>query len=180
NSIAQEELKDNEDLVLKVTGPAGIVSDMIGIFASADMVLLLGTIGLIFIILIVIYRSPIIALVPLIGVCIIYQIVERVIGFMGKNGLAIESQSTSIMSILLLAVITDYALFIVSRFREELRQHQDKYKAMELAIGKVSEPIFFSGTTVIAAMVVLRSEEHTSELQSRFDLVCRLLLEKKK
>src|SRR5699024_11262504 len=26
----------------------------------------------------------------------------------------------------------------------------------------------------------LRSEEHTSELQSRFDLVCRLLLEKKK
>src|SRR5699024_12859718 len=27
---------------------------------------------------------------------------------------------------------------------------------------------------------VLRSEEHTSELQSRFDLVCRLLLEKKK
>lgn len=155
NSMAQEELKDNEDLVLKVTGPAGIVSDMIAIFASADMVLLLGTIGLIFIILIVIYRSPIIALVPLIGAGIIYQIVDRVIGFMGKNGLAIESQSTSIMSILLLAVITDYALFIVSRFREELRQHQDKYKAMELAIGKVSEPIFFSGTTVIAAMVVL-------------------------
>src|SRR5437868_10135149 len=28
--------------------------------------------------------------------------------------------------------------------------------------------------------VVFRSEEHTSELQSRFDLVCRLLLEKKK
>src|SRR5437868_11248795 len=29
-------------------------------------------------------------------------------------------------------------------------------------------------------MLGLRSEEHTSELQSRFDLVCRLLLEKKK
>src|SRR5699024_11338477 len=27
---------------------------------------------------------------------------------------------------------------------------------------------------------IVRSEEHTSELQSRFDLVCRLLLEKKK
>lgn len=155
NSIANKELKNNKDLVLEVTGPAGIVSDMIAIFASADLVLLLGTIGLIFIILIVIYRSPIIALVPLIGAGIIYQIVDRVIGFFGKNGLAIESQSTSIMSILLLAVITDYALFIVARFREELRKHQDKYKAMELAIGKVGEPIFFSGTTVIAAMVVL-------------------------
>src|SRR5690625_3890592 len=155
NSIADKEIHNNENLILKVTGPAGIVSDMIAIFASADLVLLLGTIGLIFIILIVIYRSPIIALVPLIGAGIIYQVVDRIIGFFGKNGLAIESQSTSIMSILLLAVITDYALFIVSRFREELRQHQDKYKAMELAIGKVSEPIFFSGTTVIAAMVVL-------------------------
>src|SRR5699024_11239701 len=30
------------------------------------------------------------------------------------------------------------------------------------------------------ANFVQRSEEHTSELQSRFDLVCRLLLEKKK
>jgi len=49
------------------------------------MVLLLGTIVLIFIILIVIYRSPIIALVPLIGAGIIYQIVDRVIGFMVKT-----------------------------------------------------------------------------------------------
>src|SRR5699024_9168245 len=40
----------------------------------------------------------------------------------------------------------------------------------------------FEGNTVdnMAGMVSLRSEEHTSELQSRFDLVCRLLLEKKK
>src|SRR5699024_12676335 len=33
-------------------------------------------------------------------------------------------------------------------------------------------------TLAIPAAAVLRSEEHTSELQSRFDLVCRLLLEK--
>lgn len=155
NKIAAKQLKDNKDLVLKITGPAGIVSDMIAIFASADLVLLLGTVGLIFVILIVIYRSPIIAFVPLVGAGIIYQIVDKTIGIFGKNGLAIESQSLSIMSILLLAVVTDYALFIVSRFREELRQHKDKHKAMALAIAKVSEPIFFSGTTVIAAMLVL-------------------------
>src|SRR5438067_3549532 len=34
--------------------------------------------------------------------------------------------------------------------------------------------------TDVVGDVQLRSEEHTSELQSRFDLVCRLLLEKKK
>src|SRR5699024_11806257 len=37
-----------------------------------------------------------------------------------------------------------------------------------------------SGDAARAASPDARSEEHTSELQSRFDLVCRLLLEKKK
>src|SRR5437868_11477901 len=34
--------------------------------------------------------------------------------------------------------------------------------------------------SLLALPMIARSEEHTSELQSRFDLVCRLLLEKKK
>src|SRR5207249_5533504 len=37
-----------------------------------------------------------------------------------------------------------------------------------------------SGDVQVYDLTILRSEEHTSELQSRFDLVCRLLLEKKK
>src|SRR5437868_12929234 len=37
-----------------------------------------------------------------------------------------------------------------------------------------------SAGNLVSRRVELRSEEHTSELQSRFDLVCRLLLEKKK
>src|SRR5437868_11478437 len=41
-----------------------------------------------------------------------------------------------------------------------------------------AEALMASGATCIAYETV-RSEEHTSELQSRFDLVCRLLLEKK-
>ncbi|HZW69000.1 MAG TPA: MMPL family transporter, partial [Pseudogracilibacillus sp.] len=132
-----------------------IVSDMSDLFSRGDLTLLFGTILLIFVILITIYRSPIIAFVPLIGAGIIHQIVDKTIGIFGKAGMGIESQSISIMSILLLAVITDYALFIVSRFREELRQHEDKHKAMALAMEKVTEPIFFSGTTVLAAMLVL-------------------------
>lgn len=153
--IANEEIADQKDLQLKITGPAGIVSDMIAIFASADLVLFLTTLALIFVLLIVIYRSPILAIVPLIAAGIIYQVVDRTIGIFGKNGMGIESQSLSIMSILLFAVITDYALFIVARFREELRQREDKYEAMTVAMKKVSEPIFYSGSTVIAAMLVL-------------------------
>src|SRR5699024_12475748 len=41
-------------------------------------------------------------------------------------------------------------------------------------------PSFEGRPAVFTESRSLRSEEHTSELQSRFDLVCRLLLEKKK
>ena len=155
NDLVQADLAKESDMVMKITGPSGIVSDMSDLFSRGDLTLLFGTIALIFIILITIYRSPIIAFVPLIGAGIIHQIVDKTIGIFGKAGMGIESQSISIMSILLLAVITDYALFIVSRFREELRIHEDKHKAMALAMKKVTEPIFFSGTTVLAAMLVL-------------------------
>lgn len=155
NDLAQKSLNSESDLTLKITGPSGIVSDMSDLFSRGDLTLLFGTIALIFVILISIYRSPIIAFVPLIGAGILHQIVDKTIGIFGENGMGIESQSISIMSILLLAVITDYALFIVARFREELRHHEDKHKAMALAMEKVTEPIFFSGTTVLAAMLVL-------------------------
>lgn len=155
NDLAQDALTNEPDLILKITGPSGIVSDTTDLFSRGDLTLLFGTIGLIFIILITIYRSPIIAFVPLIAAGIIHQVVDKTIGIFGKAGMGIESQSISIMSILLMAVITDYALFIVSRFREELRQHEDKHQAMALAMQKVTEPIFFSGTTVLAAMLVL-------------------------
>src|SRR5207249_3527312 len=55
--------------------------------------------------------------------------------------------------------------------------------AVWIGWGFATEPSPSSVVTVRLATVstgVTRSEEHTSELQSRFDLVCRLLLEKKK
>src|SRR5699024_11646231 len=49
-----------------------------------------------------------------------------------------------------------------------------------LFVGAPVKPLrFIANSTVKLGIGILRSEEHTSELQSRFDLVCRLLLEKK-
>src|SRR5699024_11545008 len=56
---------------------------------------------------------------------------------------------------LLFAVLTDYSLFVFSRYREELRRHESKYDAMRVAIHHVSEPIFFSGGTIFFAMLTL-------------------------
>src|SRR5699024_12731451 len=67
----------------------------------------------------------------------------------------IEGQAVSIMLVLMFAVITDYSLFIFSRYREKLRKHASKYESMSEAMYHVSEPIFFSGGTVLLAMLTL-------------------------
>src|SRR6266851_2024653 len=56
----------------------------------------------------------------------------------------------------------------------EMRQQVD------LLVTQAMESLHRSGDGTVQALVKARSEEHTSELQSHHDLVCRLLLEKKK
>ncbi|KMY52656.1 hypothetical protein AC623_00580 [Bacillus sp. FJAT-27231] len=138
------------------TGPAGIMADTYEMFSKADVVLILATVGLIFVILIVIYRSPLLAFIPLIGAGIAYSVVDRLLGLMGKyEWFPIDSQSLSIMMILLFAVITDYSLLLFSRFREELEKGLSVNKAMKNALNFVKEPIVFSGGTVFLSMLTL-------------------------
>ncbi|WP_404448330.1 MMPL family transporter [Sutcliffiella horikoshii] len=139
-----------------ITGPAGIASDTIAIFSNADLVLLFSTIALVLILLIVIYRSPLLAIIPLVAVAFVYQVVDRVLGLLAKNEVfTVEAQSISIVMILLFGATVDYSLFVFSRFREELRKQDDKHEAMRKAVRGIAEPLIFSGGTVFAAMLVL-------------------------
>jgi|SRR5690625_1545371 len=146
----------DEGIEFEITGPAGISADTIALFQNADFILMIATIGLIFLILIVIYRSPLLAITPLIIAAIVYGVVDRVLGLAGKNDwFAVDGSAVSIMLVLLFAVLTDYSLFVFSRYREELRKRESKYESMDEAIYHVSEPIFFSGGTVFLAMLTL-------------------------
>lgn len=150
-----EELGLNQ-LQFEITGPAGISADTISLFQNADFVLMIATVILIFILLIIIYRSPLLAITPLIISAIVYGVVDRIIGIFGAGEVfTIDGQAVSIMLVLLFAVITDYSLFVFSRYREELKKNESKYSSMETAMYHVSEPIFFSGGTVFLAMLSL-------------------------
>lgn len=138
-----------------ITGPAGIAGDTIKLFEQADFVLLLATIVIILVLLIVIYRSPLLAFIPLLATAIVYQVVNQSVALMGSAGLEINNSTTSIMSILLFAAVIDYSLFVFSRYREELNKHESKYTAMQFAMRATGEPVFFAGGTVLAAMLVL-------------------------
>ncbi|HEX6595028.1 MAG TPA: MMPL family transporter [Bacillota bacterium] len=140
---------------LFITGPAGIAVDSLNLFSRADIVLLLSTVGIILLLLIVIYRSPFLAFIPLLAAVFVYEVVNQILGLMGKIGLPLSNQSLSIMTILLFATVVDYSLFVFSRYREELKHHDNKHDAMKWAMRGTGVPVFYSGATILVAMLVL-------------------------
>jgi RND superfamily putative drug exporter len=140
-----------------VTGPAGFTTDAIGAFKSIDTTLLLVTVSLVLVLLLLIYRSPVIALVPLVVVGVAYAIVAAgVYGLVKAGALEVNGQTTGILIVLMFGAGTDYCLLIVSRFREELRKTEDKHLAMANATERTAPAILSAGGTVFAAMLVLR------------------------
>ncbi|HLR79210.1 MAG TPA: MMPL family transporter [Bacillota bacterium] len=140
---------------LFITGPAGIAVDSLNLFSRADLVLLLSTIGIILLLLILIYRSPFLAFIPLLAAVFVYGVVNQILGLLGKAGVPLSNQSLSIMTILLFATVIDYSLFVFSRYREELKNYEDKHDAMRWAMRGAGLPVFYSGATVFVAMLVL-------------------------
>lgn len=139
-----------------VTGPAGVIADAGLIFASTDVKLLFATVGLVLILLIALYRSPILAFLPLVAVGWALQIVDALLGFAGKaNFFGVSQQASSIMTVLLFGAGTDYSIFIASRFREELTHTQDKHSAMRNTMRAVGEAITSSAGTVLLALLTL-------------------------
>ncbi|QFF97774.1 MMPL family transporter [Psychrobacillus glaciei] len=148
-------VQDQTKMTVYMTGPAGIAVDTLNLFSRADIVLLLSTVGIVLILLIVIYRSPLLALIPLIATAFVYEVVNQILGLFGKGGLELATQATSIMSILLFAATIDYSLFVFSRYREELKNYESKFDAMKWAMRETGIPVFYAGGTVLAAMLVL-------------------------
>ncbi len=139
-----------------VTGIAGIVSDSIDVFESIDTTLLLVTVSLVLFLLLVIYRSPVIAFVPLFVVAIAYLIAAAAAYALLEAGVfEVNAQTTSLLIVLMFGAGTDYCLLIVSRYREELRKCEDKHAAMARATERTGPAILSAGGTVVAAMLVL-------------------------
>ena len=132
------------------------------VFASGDRVLLFGTILLVFVILIAVYRSPVMAILPLVAVGVAMRLAESVGALLADAGaIVISSQTASIMTVLLFGVGTDYALIINARYREALAadrdagRPRDPHGAMAAAMGRTGEVLASSAGTIILAMMAL-------------------------
>ncbi|MEI2702236.1 MAG: MMPL family transporter [Baekduia sp.] len=147
-------------LEVKVTGSAGFSADAIKVFENINGTLLLAASALVFVLLALIYRSPLFLWVPLLTVGMA-EMLSRALGWGVAEGLGvtINGQSSSIMSVLVLGAGTDYALLLVARYREELRHTQDKHEALDAALRGAGPAIVASALTVMLALLVLSLAE---------------------
>jgi putative drug exporter of the RND superfamily len=146
---------DEGGLQAKITGGAGFSADAIEVFEGINGTLLLAALSLVIFLLIVIYRSPMFFLIPLLAV-VFAETLSRSLGYgLTELGVTVNGQSSSIMSVLVLGAGTDYALLLVSRYREELHHTVDKHEAMRTALASAGPAILASAATVIAALFCL-------------------------
>jgi putative drug exporter of the RND superfamily len=138
-----------------VTGEAGYTVDFDEAVASTDGLLLGVTMLLVLVLLGAIYRSPLIAITPLVVVFAAYLLATGLIYLYARSGATVASDATGILIILMFGVGTDYCLLLVSRHREELHRTADKHEAMRCAIRRAGPSILASGFTVTLAMLVL-------------------------
>ncbi|MBN0974439.1 MULTISPECIES: MMPL family transporter [unclassified Gordonia (in: high G+C Gram-positive bacteria)] len=145
-----------EGLSVYVTGPAGIAGDLTEAFGGIDGLLLLVAGAVVILILIVVYRSPILPFVVIVSAVFALGLASLLVYVLASNDvLTLNGQSQGILFILVFGAATDYALLLVSRYREELRLTADKYDAMRAAWRATLEPVAASAGTVIAGVLCL-------------------------
>jgi putative drug exporter of the RND superfamily len=139
-----------------VTGPAGIFADFSSAFEGIDGLLILAAFGVVLVILLVVYRSPLLPLLVIATAGLALTAANAVAFLLADGGaITVNGQSQGIAAILVVGAATDYGLLLVARFREELRLEESKYTAMRIALRQSWEPIVASGATVVLGVLCL-------------------------
>jgi RND superfamily putative drug exporter len=147
---------DGTDLKAGVTGDAAITADTTDKFLRAEQVVGVATIGLIIALMLLMFRSPIAALLPVITVALVMFVAQSVIGLAGKAfDFQIGQEVPILLTVVLYGIGTDYILFLLFRYRERLRRGDESKDAVVTAVHKVGEAIASAAGAVIVAFSAL-------------------------
>jgi RND superfamily putative drug exporter len=144
------------DLQVHVTGGPAFGADIASAFVGANITLLAVTTAVVALLLIATYRSPVLWLIPL----IVVGFADRVAAAVGTvaaslTGLSFDGATSGITSVLVFGAGTNYALLLISRYREELRRHSGHRAALRRAVRRAGPAIVASNATVVLALLTL-------------------------
>jgi RND superfamily putative drug exporter len=143
-------------LAVYVTGAAGLSADLGNAFGGVDWLLLVVAVAAVFIILVIVYRSPLLPIMVLLASVSALCAALVTSFYLAQAGvLKINAQVQGILFILVIGAATDYSLLYVSRFREAVRDRKSVWDATKTAWRGSVEPIVASGGTVIAGLLCL-------------------------
>jgi RND superfamily putative drug exporter len=143
-------------VVASVTGGPAFGADIANSFSGANVTLLAVTGGVVALLLIVTYRSPVLWLVPL----LVIAFADRIAAVTGAavaeaTGLGGDGSSSGITSVLVFGAGTNYALLLISRYREELHRNSNHREALNTAVRWAGPAIVASNATVVLALLTL-------------------------
>lgn len=145
-----------EGLTAQVTGPAAIQGDLALVFEGANFLLLTVTGIIVALLLIVTYRSPVLWIIPLLVIAIGDRVAATVFTWvLGPLGVIWDESSTGILSVLVFGAGTNYALLLISRYRDELLCHEDRFEAMAAAWLPTVKTVAASALTVAIGVACL-------------------------
>ena len=142
-----------DGVTVQITGGPAFGADITSAFAGADFTLLIVTIGIVALLLILTYRSPLLWIVPLVVVALADRMAGLVTAVVG-TGLELQFDS-GIVSVLVFGAGTNYALLLISRYREELLRNEDHRAALAQAWCKTAPAILASNVTVVLSLATL-------------------------
>jgi putative drug exporter of the RND superfamily len=152
-----------DGMAVHIAGPLGTAADSAKAFAGLDSTLLLAAMGVVIVLLLVSYRSPVLWLLPVVSAGVALIASQAVVYLLARNaGLTVNAQSAGILSVLVFGAGTDYALLLTARYREELRRHADRHEAMAIALRRAGPAIIASGGAVILALLTLMAADLNS------------------
>jgi RND superfamily putative drug exporter len=149
-------------LEVRVTGSAGIGADYVASILEGTDRTTIVTVLLVVLILLAIYRAPLAALVPLLTIGAAYLVSRGLLGWVAEAGVKVSTLIESFVVVLVFGVGTDYTIFLISRYREELARTPDggrsaasRAVAAERTVARIGAVIAASAATVIVGLVSL-------------------------
>ncbi|MBU2665393.1 MMPL family transporter [Actinoplanes bogorensis] len=143
-------------ITVQVTGGAGFTADLADSFSGANLRLLIVTVVVVALLLLVTYRSPVLWLVPLAVVGLADRLSGSVVAILSRHtDLAIDASTNGIITVLVFGAGTNYALLIISRYREELHRYEDRFEAMRVALKGAGPAVLASSGTVVLSLLTL-------------------------
>ena len=130
----------------QLTGNAAISVDQASAFNRAEKIISIATVLLILFLLALVFRSVIIAFLPLLVVGLVHQMAQALTAFFAQwFGFSVGTELAPLLIVVMFGVGTDYIVFLLFRYREQMGKGQDPHESLMVALCRAGEVIAVGG-----------------------------------